>query len=50
MLHAKENYAGMLPHLQGQSSHNRRLRRLGERINWLVGTLAGRNNICFIDL
>ena len=48
--HAKENYAGMFPYLPGQSGYNKRLRRLGECMNWLVGALGGRTGICCDDV
>lgn len=48
--HAKENYAGMFPYLPGQSGYNKRLRRLGDCMNWLIGALIERNDICCDDV
>ncbi|MFQ4149963.1 hypothetical protein AAGW05_14935 [Arthrobacter sp. LAPM80] len=38
--YAKEYYQGMFPYLPGQSGYNRRLRRLGQCMNWLVAALG----------
>ena len=48
--HAKEHYQRMFPYLPGQSGYNKRLRRLGECMNWLVGALVERNDICCDDV
>jgi len=48
--HAKENYHGMFPYLPGQSGYNKRLRRLGECMNWLIGALNERSDICCDDV
>ena len=48
--HAKESYAGMFPYLPGQSGYNKRLRRLGDCMNWLIGALVERNDICCDDV
>ncbi|WP_434612360.1 IS982 family transposase [Arthrobacter sp. A5] len=48
--HARERYGRMFPYLPGQSGYNKRLRRLGECMNWLIAVLAERNDICCDDV
>nr|WP_269047189.1 IS982 family transposase [Paenarthrobacter sp. Z7-10] len=40
----------MFPYLPGQSGYNKRLRRLGPAMNWLIGMLGQRSGICSDDV
>ncbi|WP_026555822.1 IS982 family transposase [Arthrobacter sp. 35W] len=40
----------MFPYLPGQSGYNKRLRRLAPAMNWLIGVLGERNDICCDDV
>lgn len=48
--HAHKNLAMMFPYLPGQAGYNKRLRRLFPTMNWLIGVLTERNDICCDDV
>lgn len=43
--HARKALATMFPFLPGQSGYNKRLRRLGPTMNWLIGVLVQQSDI-----
>ena len=43
--HARRNLAGMFPYLPGQAGYNKRLRRLGPTMKWLIGVLVQHSDI-----
>jgi hypothetical protein len=48
--YARKHLLGMFPHLPKQSGYNKRVRKLGETMAWLVGALAGQTSIAGDDV
>ncbi|MBG0741082.1 IS982 family transposase [Paeniglutamicibacter antarcticus] len=48
--YARRSFCTMFPYLPGQSGYNKRLRRLGPAMNWLIGMLGQRSGICSDDV
>ncbi len=48
--YARRSLRAMFPYLPGQSGYNKRLRRLGPAMNWLIGMLSRRSGICSDDV
>ena len=48
--HARRSLRSMFPYLPGQSGYNKRLRRLGATMNWLIGMLGRRSGVFSDDV
>lgn len=48
--YARAHLLGMFPHLPQQSGYNKRLRKLGHTMSWLIGQLAAQTSIAGDDV
>lgn len=47
---ASEHHRDLFPYMPGQSGYNKRLRKLGQCMKWLMGVLALRTDVCCDDI
>ena len=48
--YARRHLIGMFPDLPGQSGYNKRLRKLGDTMSWLIGMLGADTSIATDDV